>query len=842
MTDAIKWFLGIEILGWVVFPFTFNLFNRFADKGFSITKVFSLLIWGYLFWVGNTFHSFSNSQLSAIFTIIVIVVFSFITFRKTKIQLFFKWLKENYFLILFFEVLFMIAYFGWVLVRAGNPEIIGTEKPMELAFINAIHRSPDFPPNDPWLSGYSISYYYFGYLIVALMMKLLSTPSGVAFNLAISLWFALTAVVSSGLLFNLIVHFNHSKQRAVIKSYGYQELIFSLFAPFFILIMSNAEGFLEVLHSAGYFWSLDEGGNWTSKFWGWLNIQELNQNPMLPLDFTPSRLGGVWWWRASRVLQDFTNLGAGRDIIDEFPFFSFLLADFHPHLISLPFVLMAIFFAAFIFIYPDAQNQPFSDILKYWFSKKGLLVAFITGSLLLINTWDFPIYFFLLSLVHILPVTISQGWNFRQIIEYFYHALILGILSVIFYLPFLIGLSSQAGGFLPSLIFRTRTVHYFVMFFPFLMPLSIALIYFLRRNHLFPKFIAYFIGISCGVIGLLVITFFIPIFLQKQIDILYWLDIHMDLELVNAIQVASERTRAFLGIYEAQTLNDLVINSFQRFQKDPFLILLLTSWIAALITIIIKKKIKSNDQKINENSINIADKFIFFLLLLVCSLSLAPEIVYLRDQFGWRMNTIFKFYYQVWVLFAISMAYLCYRLIRKSDGYCKTMFIIFVMVGIITGSIYPFYSLKDKTNNFSKIDWTLDGNSYIHPLESEAIHFLEKTRYGIIAEAIGISYSSFGRVSKLSGLPTVLGWPGHELQWRGGIEEMGSREQDIRGLYSTSDWIRSQEILDAYNIRYIYLGQLERATYSVNETKFSKNLPVIFQNEEVIIYTYTKNY
>ena len=59
-------------------------------------------------------------------------------------------------------------------VRAANPEILGTEKPMELAFINAILRSPAFPPHDPWLSGYAISYYYFGYVLVAMLASWLA--------------------------------------------------------------------------------------------------------------------------------------------------------------------------------------------------------------------------------------------------------------------------------------------------------------------------------------------------------------------------------------------------------------------------------------------------------------------------------------------------------------------------------------------------------------------------------------------------------------------------------------------------------------------------------------------
>jgi uncharacterized membrane protein len=107
-------------------------------------------------------------------------------------------------LVLTAEVLFLAAFGFLALVRAGDPAILGTEKPMEMAFINAILRSPTFPPNDPWLSGYSISYYYFGYVMVAMLIRLAGVEPGVGFNLAIASWFALTALASYGVVYSLL--------------------------------------------------------------------------------------------------------------------------------------------------------------------------------------------------------------------------------------------------------------------------------------------------------------------------------------------------------------------------------------------------------------------------------------------------------------------------------------------------------------------------------------------------------------------------------------------------------------------------------------------------------------
>jgi len=107
---------------------------------------------------------------------------------------------------------------------------------------------------------------------------------------------------------------------------------------------------------------------------------------------------------------------------------------------------------------------------------------------------------------------------------------------------------------------------------------------------------------------------------------------------------------------------------------------------------------------------------------------------------------------------------------------------------------------------------------------------------GVILEAVGGSYSQYARISTHTGLPTVLGWPGHEVQWRGGTREMGSREADIATLYTTPDWQTARDILTRYHVRYVYLGPLERQTYPVSDFKFRTYLQVVFQQGGVTVY------
>jgi uncharacterized membrane protein len=235
-------------------------------------------------------------------------------------------------------------------------------------------------------------------------------------------------------------------------------------------------------------------------------------------------------------------------------------------------------------------------------------------------------------------------------------------------------------------------------------------------------------------------------------------------------------------------------------------------------------------------------QFILLLVLTGIGLTLTPEFVYLRDQFGWRMNTIFKFYFQTWILWGIAAAFASAILWQELKKVYKWLYSIGWMVLILLALAYPVFGLWTKTNHFNPGAWTLDGTAYIqnyNPDEMEAIHWLQQAAVGVTSEAIGGSYSSFGRISEVSGQPTVLGWPGHESQWRGGAREMGSRQQDVELLYKTNNWNEAEKIINQYNIRYIYVGGLERSTYRVNEAKFQNNLKTVFQKGTVTIYEYS---
>src|SRR2546421_6721941 len=181
------------------------------------------------------------------------------------------------------EGMFTLAYLLFVGIRALNPDLwhvyLGGEKPMELAFLNAVLRSPYMPPLDPWFSGGYINYYYYGYIIFGSLIKLTGIVPTTAFNLAIPTLFAMTFSGAVVIVYTLT-----------------RRLPFALLGGYFAAVIGNFNGLIQL---KGQLLAL------------------LNHLPVPSFDY----------WQSSRIIP-FT--------INEFPFWSFLFADLHPHVIDMP--------------------------------------------------------------------------------------------------------------------------------------------------------------------------------------------------------------------------------------------------------------------------------------------------------------------------------------------------------------------------------------------------------------------------------------------------------------------------------------------------------------------------
>jgi YYY domain-containing protein len=854
MTDFLRflsWYLVISIVGWMSLPIIFRLLPNLVSKGFALTRPLGLLVWGYLFWLLCSLGVLQNNTGGVVLAFILLIALSVWSCSKGRLQELIVWIKANKKTIIIMEVLFFMAFALWTVVRAANPEAAYTEKPMELAFINSILRSPSFPPTDPWLSGYAISYYYFGYVIVSMLIRVTGVASSIGFNLSSSLWFAMTALAAYSIVFDLLATWKHSndaehKKRLVTARLG------AFFAPLFVLLISCLEGVLEFMYSNHIFWKADAAGVLTSKFWTWLSINELDVAPTMPVSFWPNRTSGWLWWRGSRVLQDFTFVGGSKEIIDEFPFFTYLLSDLHPHLLGMPFCLLAIGLCLNLFLGAKSYLSSGESIflwLKRW---NFWFIALILGSLAFINTWDFPIYVGLFCLVVSFMRYKEFGWKSEVIWDFIKSGLMVGVVGVILFLPFYVGFSSQAGGLLPSMEFMTKGIHFWVFFGALLIPIFIWLVF-----QLWPikNVKAILKGLRFALllfIGLLALSLLFGIFIFSLGETGARMVASSNPIIAGFGQKAQQAFNAFIDLHGTSNAGAVLMEALVRRLNSPgtwitLLLMLIGTW--TLLGQPTKNKevvtaVSPDVKESNEIETLRIRPFVAILLLIGIALTVFPEFFYLRDQFGNRMNTIFKFYFQAWILWGIVAAYASVELLSRLKKLKAAVFALMLALTIIGGLAYPVVMLSNKTNNFKPSVFTLDGNDYLVRSNADdyaAMQWLSQQPLGIVTEAIGGSYSEYARVSTRTGMPTVLGWPFHEYQWRGGYEEVGSRESDIKTIYTSNDWILVSSLLKQYNIRYIYLGYLESSLYKADGALFKANLPISYQNNGVSIFEVTGN-
>jgi uncharacterized membrane protein len=190
------------------------------------------------------------------------------------------------------------------------------------------------------------------------------------------------------------------------------------------------------------------------------------------------------------------------------------------------------------------------------------------------------------------------------------------------------------------------------------------------------------------------------------------------------------------------------------------------------------------------------------------------DVVYLRDIYGTRMNTIFKFYYQVWLLWGVLAAYAMWALLRHFR-WRSALWLVPMPLLVAGALIYPLRAPADTT-----AARTLDGLAYLEnerPDEAETIDWLRANtaNTAVVLQAPGQPYrADTARIASATGRPTVIGWTQHERLWRGGqpelVAEVEQREQDVKTLYTTTDAGLAQSLLARYNVRYVVVGPNEQ--------------------------------
>ena len=788
MQDIIAWIAVLWALSLVGFPFASGVsgLGRLADRGWAVSRVLGLLLLGWLTWIGGTLGVIPNSAGGIAGALILLGVVAVWLAHRQRVELA-DFFRRRWTVVATTELLFLAMFAFWALVISEVPAINHTEKPMDFGILNAVANADGFPPEDQWLSGHSIAYYYGGHHMAATLATLTGVATDKAYNLAVATVPAMLAAGLLGLVYNLL-RFSGAR---VAPSLAVGSL-----AALGVVMLGNLSGVLELAYVRGV------GGDW---FWQWVGIKGL-EPPAGGDGWLPD--GFWWWWRGTRVIDTLAESGVSLDYtITEVPFFSFLLGDLHAHVTSLPFTALALSLALAMLV---AAEPPGLDWLRRRPGEAAVL-ALTLGALAFINAWDFPLYIAIVAMVataHWLSFgrrprdlatfdlsteedlsiarTLTRGLGRAALL-----AIALAAAGVVLYLPFYVSFDSQAGGILP--VTGPATRH-----FLFLVVMGVPA------------------ALSAGLVARSVLEMGWP---TAELRKLGWPVLAVSLApffvWLVGVAVLVSVSASDVDLAEGLVWRRLTLAA-------P---LLLAGGLATYCALVLSAGRRPM-------------QWLVFALILAAAgfyLLAGAELFRISDLFGNRMNTVFKVYYQAWILLGIAGAVGFYYIVaapirrRWADyraGLLRAIGIAWAAVAallVLASAYYPAAAALERTgwfqNGESWSDNTLAGLDYLRrgqPDEYNAIVWLnEETEPGRIIEAVGDGYSDYGRISAATGRATVLGWEGHQQQWRGDDAKnlLAGRRHDVAAIYQDEDGVEVLRLLRLYDVRWLVIGPRERETY-----------------------------
>jgi YYY domain-containing protein len=721
LIDIVVWWLVLEITGLAALPIASQVSRNLKDKGYSAAKPLGLLLLTYISWIISVFAGYS--YYSVLLSLVVIGVCSLVICLVKGIPL----VDKKY--IIKFELLFAGAFVVFAIIRAYSPDIYwtGGEKFMDMSFINGILRTSQFPPQDPWMSGTAMYYYYFGYLVVADLIKLTAVLPSIAFNLATASFFALAFTTALGIGYNLT-----------------EKMKYGIITAFLVTIAGNLVGFFQMM------------------------------DILLGKDNVIYNILSFNYWPSSRVIPN---------TINEFPFFSFLQGDVHPHMISITFQILILLLMLNIF----KSDAP--EIIPV------LVLGLAIGFLYPLNTWDYPVYLILSVLIigssFFLTRKTANPDTPKKYLKAITAMVAMAAFSYLPYLPY-----HESYNLTKTLLFvppdgRTQLVYYLAIYGLFL---------YLISRIVMPKSKKSFPGLPYLILAL-ILFFILSIVLKFELLIL---------------------------------LAPLLILSTAAFLKE-------------------------------QDKIRV---FVIILILTGTLLSLFCELFYIKDEMGnanpalLRMNTVFKIYLDNWILWAVPAGYAVFQ--YRNSFSQKKMWGIFAIILILMVSVYPVFATigksgmfrKDKEvpdmrylNSFATIgefvfrgDISLGGELYVkreHPQEYAAIlWFRNLSGQPVVLQAGGDPYQWNAYITAFTGLPTVIGWGGHEINWRSSYTQVNTRISDVNTIYTSLNADEVNALLRKYNVTYIYFGEVEAKIY--RSPRLFDSHPEIFSKAfeygDVVVY------
>jgi YYY domain-containing protein len=816
LVGAIVWYLALAVLSLVTYPILRLALPGLYDKGYPLARAAGMLILSYIVWLAGSFQvPFTRLTISLAFLMFLVVAGLLAYFQRRELGR--EWrVNKRYFLMI--EGLFLAFFLLDLLIRLGNPDLWhpsrGGEKPMDFSFLNAILKSTSFPPYDPWFAGGYLNYYYYGFVLVGVLIKWLGIQPSIAYNLILPTMFALIALGAFSLAWNV-----YSGAGGRIKP-----LWVGLAGALGMAVMGNLgtvkmiyEGFQQLAAPGGEIQSstLLERLSWAVQgFFRYLSVKSFSYDL------------SAWYWNPSRIIPARGEV----EPITEFPSFTILYADPHAHLYAMSLALLSLSFILSVVLAHGRWKSPLGGVFGF------LLGGLAIGALRPTNTWDvypylaiggvalaytFWRYYTSPDKIQFLGLDLSSGFtalpvNAQRLLASAGGVLLLTLLSLSLYQPY-----TQWYG-----LGYTKAVAWQG-------PLTPLSAYF---NHW-------------------------GLFLFMFVSWFAW------------------ETRDWIKHNPSPAMSKLAPH---RALIAGLLALLLT------LTAALALKLPISDQSLFGNGVVVAwaalplaawagflllrpdqpdaKRFALFLIGTGFVLTVMVEMVVLVGDTG-RMNTVFKFYLQVWTLFAATAAAATGWLLssiqewRPGWRYAWCLVLALLEAGAF---LYPVAAGRAKIQDRMTPDapHTLDGMKFLETTiyrwrglqdlgaDYRAIRWMQENVQGspVIVEAnIRDLYHWGSRFSIYTGLPGVVGWEGHELQQRALVPSnwISDRIAEIDAFYTTTDLETAQKFLQKYGVKYIVVGQLERNHYPAEglikfETENGKLWQEVYRDGNTVIYTVTK--
>ena len=787
MYDLAIWLAVAYAIWLAAIPFAWLALGNLHDRGAALARPLGLLAIGSAVWLVSLIGI--APSIGAIWwsLLVAIALVGWTYVIWTSREEFGAFLRQHWRDVLVAELVFLAAFAAFAALKANDPDIAGTEKPMDLTMLNAMVSDQYAPPADLWLSGFDVAYYYFGYWLFGGISQM----SGIAPSIAYNLSLALIAGMAATCIYSLVAGFIRKDGGSTVRA-----MLGGGVSVGLLLVVSNLNGLWELLALLGV------GEN---AFFDWLAIDGVDASSSGD-GWRPT--GFWWWWASSRVINTFGPYGEHLDFtIQEFPFFSFLLGDLHPHVMSIPFVLLAL--AMSVNLLWSRVRWGWSWLSEHRAAVLGIVL--MIGAAGFINAWDVIVVLPVMAAAVLMKSYRENGYRLAAAIRIatLPLAALVG-LAIILYSNFYFGTLESQVGFPPVAPTRygTRLIHLTTVWLP-LFAVSSVFVYGyvvqgMRRGRLATVLARVSRPSGASLIWLLPLS-------------------------------------ACVFVYVAWAVTHVIFNDNFRWlhlaERLPVSVLTGALFIVLAGTLLVRARRGSSDAA--QMSLLIAAVAMFYIFF--------AEHFYALDFFATRMNTVFKLYYQAWIILSVVGGYGIYhwlrvhpRLVGKAQIWSSAGAVLVVLL-MAVGCYYAVAASVTKTSETST-RVTFDGLAFMESRSPDRLDAINWIRLNlgsdsILVESVGGGYSEYGRYSGFSGVPGVLGWTGHERQWRGGDAGWSEREGDVRRIYELSDLAEVRTLIAQYGVTHVVVSDLEREKYTeIDATKFAHIGSLAYSNARVEIY------